>query len=351
MYFNLNNNCHFVRGRSNGIIYNLTIPEMIELSSAESDAIVHSMSNEIRPHDYPFFHELEKMGCGFMSEKRYFIDRIRSINKITLMRPDIYPLNFNIAFLQLTWKCSGNEQECLKHFCAPCRTRKCSTDMAVEQWKGIIDRLHDSAVNGIILTGGDVTMYEGLSELSSYIRKKEIPLSIVLNQYAQNLEKIDKSIPVCIFSCGQTDVKALVTKFSAFSNMTLIHNSPIQMEQKELFAKHSILTVYAPSEMTITKSSLQPCTVDSFFQRRYFESCLSGKMYINADGNVVPCFQVMEKHIGNVLRQDFSEIHQKLISDYWMKPHRHHKCISCERYYGCPVCSFMNPDKVCSYIP
>lgn len=351
MYFNLNNDCHFVRGKSNGIIYNLTIPEIIELSPAESDLMIHSISNEISSENYNFFCELGKMGYGFISENKYFIDRIRAFNKISLTRPDIFPLNLNIAFLQLTGKCNGNDQECFNRFCAPCRKHKCSSDMSVEKWKLIIDYLCKSAVKSVILTGGDVTMYEDLSELISYIRQKNIPISVVLNLHAQNLEKIDSSIPVYIYSCGQVNVALLIEKFSAFSSKTLIHNRPLEVSEKKMLDKHSIFTAYAPSKMIITKSSLQPCIINSFFQKKYFNSCLLGKMYIDAEGNIVPCFQVIEKHIGNIFQNDFFEIYQKLISEYWMKPHKHYKCTLCERYYGCSVCSFMNPDKICSYIP
>lgn len=349
MFFNLNNSCYFIKGNVKGVIYNLESREIVSLSQEESEVLWNAKDAEMDVN-IPVLKELVASGWGFFSDKLYFVDKIRPYSRVTLMRADLRIPQFDVAFLQLTNQCHGSSENCRKKFCTPCRTDDVKSDfMSAEKWKQIIDNLFVAKVRSLILTGGDVTLHDGLTEIIDYIFQKRLPFSVVLHPAARHLEKIDRNIPIQVYTCDMQNAALLLKRFGDFKSVTIMYNQPMSEGDRVLLEKSSFKMIYTSAEVRITQRSIRPCNVDQFFRRKNYNDCLNGKMFINFRGDVIPCLQSQGICLGNVFEENFDLIYRKLIVKGWNARCVQPKCNACEWYYGCSVCMFMDPDKICQY--
>lgn len=97
------------------------------------------------------------------------------------------PLRMDLA---LTFKCQNNCVHCYAG--GPHETEELNT----EQWKEVIDRVHDIGVFIVTFTGGEPTLREDLPELLLYAQKKGIVTGLITNgrrlkdkKYVEQLEK------------------------------------------------------------------------------------------------------------------------------------------------------------------
>lgn len=82
------------------------------------------------------------------------------------------PLRMDLA---LTFKCQNNCVHCYAG--GPHETEELNT----EQWKEVIDRVHDIGVFIVTFTGGEPTLREDLPELLLYAQKKGIVTGLITN--------------------------------------------------------------------------------------------------------------------------------------------------------------------------
>jgi radical SAM protein with 4Fe4S-binding SPASM domain len=97
------------------------------------------------------------------------------------------PLRFDLA---LTFRCTNNCVHCYAG--GPHETPELTT----EQWKAVVDRLHEIGVFIVTFTGGEPTLREDLPELLRYVQNKGIVSGLITNgrklkdkTYVETLEK------------------------------------------------------------------------------------------------------------------------------------------------------------------
>lgn len=72
-------------------------------------------------------------------------------------------------------------QRCNLH-CTHCPwTNKITNDLPLSKWKGIIDNLYERGVAGIVIEGGEPTLYEGLDEILKYVKSKNLYAILITN--------------------------------------------------------------------------------------------------------------------------------------------------------------------------
>jgi MoaA/NifB/PqqE/SkfB family radical SAM enzyme len=332
------------------VIYNLITGDAIHLDMAETESMSKTQNGEECTRD-PVFLELCDMGWGFISENRYYIDKLRSYNNLLLLRPDLKPPTLRVAFLQLNNECNYSYQHCRSMFCTPCRqAAKPSGPLSLTDWREVVDLLHFAGAEQIVITGGDVTLYDGLKELIDYIVLKPINVSVILNPQSALINKIPRYVPLKIYLCTACVSELLIERFAEYNNVSVLCNEEINADSKQklIDADFDVVSVMS-HDIKIQRGSLTPCYLGEYFNKKDNDNCLNGKMYIDSEGQIVPCFQSDSARVGSVLDGNFQKAYRTLVMDYWKKPVSHVKCNDCEWHFGCPVCAFMIPERQCAY--
>jgi len=349
MYFNLASECYFVRGNESSVIYNLLTGEAMHLDQAET-AVMQRIHEGKECEQNGFVAELAGGGWGFFSENRYFIDKLRPYTNYMLLRPDLNPPELNVVFLQLTDKCGSSHEFCRKMFCTPCRTGTGDAhELSLDHCREIIRHLSESGAKNIILTGGDLTSYEMLEAVVGHVISNGIRCSILVNSEGDFTKPLPHTVPIMAYICNADKADELILAMSGQKNVTMICpntlGAEIRNKIKQFNFSISSINVHNPA---ITAQNLKPCHMDDFFNKKDHNACLNGRMFIDAQGNLVPCFQDPDTPIGNVMKDDFPTLYRKLITNYWKRKECRPKCAACEWFYACPVCMYMNPETVCS---
>lgn len=352
MYFSLLNHCILVVGAERGVIYNLKERKAIELEKETCELVAYAekgnaLNDGMKKSDALL--RLAEIGWGFFSEQRYFVDKIRPYNHFTLTRPDLAPQNPQIAYLQLNHTCRIGAKECGKRFCAPCRCTDEGTDvLTLEQWIDIAERLYHAGVRKFFLTGGDVLEYEELSQLCSYMRKLGVIPVLIVNHADERLHVMDKDIPLIIYLCAdkQSDDEIKVVT-GEFEHVTVLSDSA-SLAGSAFEAGGKIRSVHVKNKAVIDKKDFVIPGVEEFYQRKDRDLCLLGKVFVKSNADVVPCFQMGENKVGNLLNDSVRVIVHSLSEKYWRSDTKKDAgCISCEWFYACPVCKGMSAEKVC----
>ena len=104
-----------------------------------------------------------------MNRKSRWYYYIREL-KWTLLR-DRSPI---VAAIKITQRCNLH--------CTHCTwSNRITKDLPLSDWKGIIDSLYKSGVAGIVLEGGEPTLYEGVNEIVEYVKSKNLYAILITN--------------------------------------------------------------------------------------------------------------------------------------------------------------------------
>ena len=79
-YFQLNPECYLITGAHRSLIHNLLTGKILWLDANNTKQILLAEAgNEVNENESTFT-ELEKLGWGFFSDSKYFVDKLRSTN-------------------------------------------------------------------------------------------------------------------------------------------------------------------------------------------------------------------------------------------------------------------------------
>ncbi len=119
------------------------------------------------------------------------------------------PMRMDLA---LTFTCQNNCAHCYAG--GPHKTDELTT----EQWKRVIDRLHDIGVFIVTFTGGEPTLREDLPDLLQYVQNKGIVAGLVTNgrrlkdkNYVKTLEKVGLDFVQVTLESHRSEVHDLMT--------------------------------------------------------------------------------------------------------------------------------------------
>jgi MoaA/NifB/PqqE/SkfB family radical SAM enzyme len=79
-----------------------------------------------------------------------------------------------VAAIKITQRCNLHCKHCTW-------TNKITKDLPISEWKGIIDNLYEKGVAGIVIEGGEPTLYEGIEEIVEYVKSKNLYAILITN--------------------------------------------------------------------------------------------------------------------------------------------------------------------------
>ena len=154
MYFRLNPECYFVKGKKCGAIYNLIEGNRYALDQKESEIVdSYERNNSIKREDEEFLKKLKELCLGNFYVKRVYIEKLRLSSPIEESQPG-HPPQLNRAFLEINNSCNRNCWFCGYHGikrswgCMGCnKWEEDGETLTTERWKEILDELKDLDCN------------------------------------------------------------------------------------------------------------------------------------------------------------------------------------------------------------
>lgn len=349
-YFQLNPECYLITGAHRSLIHNLLTGKILWLDANNTKQILLAEAgNEVNENESTFT-ELEKLGWGFFSDSKYFVDKLRSTNiynetKIWKNSPNLF-----FATIQLNTECNSNCSFCNNIFCPICIKNSYKTIMDKDMFFELINGCIFYGLKEVLLTGGEPLLHPNICEICSYIEDRNISLSIKTNGLIKPIN-FPQDTKFIILLDNFNDFDKIISNYKGYKNVTILTNKRNDNLALPRLPEGWAVQFFA-TNLIINKETMKGTNLDEFFLKKLNNPCLFSKLTVLSDGSVVPCLQNKKQIIGNVKNDEFSQIIKKLSLDYWSKPigeRKFGKCKKCEFKYACNSCIFADCDKLCSY--
>lgn len=338
MYYRLIPEVYLVKGSKNAILTNVLTGEIISINSQIKDLIEKAECNYNFSEEIYELDEVCKLKWMQKKDKAIFVEKIRFTNVFNKKRAWKYLPDVQLIILQLTTECSKlcNIEKCYDNFCPMCITSDIKdNNLTYIEWSAIIDQLTQLSSNKVILTGGNPILHKEFEKIYNYcvVKFKEVYIHINdvddINRCPNN-----SNVFITLFNEYQREKY----KKSHFKNKNII---PLyEYDMKDKFENGININLSNPE---ISKSSfMNNISLGESFTRRMYDSCLTGKLTILNNGDLVPCLGLHVKKIGNVLSDNIIELIRNLYYAYWEKDvdsREDQKCYKCEFRYNCVSCS------------
>jgi len=79
-----------------------------------------------------------------------------------------------VAAIKITQRCNLHCKHCTW-------TNKVTKDLPLSEWKTIIDKLQEKGVAGIVIEGGEPTLYDGVDKIVEYVKSKNLYAILITN--------------------------------------------------------------------------------------------------------------------------------------------------------------------------
>lgn len=347
MYFRLNPECYFVKGKARGAVYDLIEGDIYSLEPEETEIIERAERNEnIEMSD--LLKKMEDLHIGKFYERPVYIEKLRVGSPIEEYQPG-HPPGINRAFLEISnsctrdcWFCGG--QRSLG--CMGCNVWPQDGEMSTKRWIELIDQLVDLGCKELFISGGDLTPWERTENVLDYAKTKA---KIYVKIHKDFLREMEGITPVI-----QLDINDEPPETDGFFILTTEGFIPDSLLERSMVDYVSNF----PSKRKIPKTNLY-----QFFHNSKLHPCLGGSITITCNGNVIPCPMLREKVIGNVEKEELYDLFgekKEEIEKYWNLTLDHvEKCKMCEFRYACTDCRALEKKltgdlygkKLCNYDP
>ncbi|AIQ21163.1 hypothetical protein H70357_34130 [Paenibacillus sp. FSL H7-0357] len=350
-YFNLYPECYLEVGEKNSVIHNLLQERMVVLDEESTQLLLKCEKNELVSTDEKLVKELSNMGWGFFSDTKIFIDKLRTVNVFNQKKFWKDTPVISSAVLQLTNQCNLDCSFCSSAFCPMCiKLENNTNDMRVEDWYKLIDELNFFGVTNLVLTGGEPAIFPQVVDIVNYGLNKQINITISTNGLIKiNELPLETHLYINLFDSA--DLGQVTTNYDSYDNVTIalidIDFLPVAIKQSWRSVRTSL------QNPVIKESSIIKTGMNKFFIKKMNDWCLSGRVTICHNGDVISCLGKQDEVVGNVNKMGISSILKILVEEYWNKPvytkDTSGKCIRCEFKYACNACNKVNIEKSCEY--
>ena len=79
-----------------------------------------------------------------------------------------------VAAIKITQRCNLHCKHCTW-------SNRITKDLPISEWKSIIDNLYEVGVAGIVIEGGEPTLYKGIEEIVEYVKSKNLYAILITN--------------------------------------------------------------------------------------------------------------------------------------------------------------------------
>jgi len=299
--------------------------------------------------DEKTYKELENLGWGFFSESKYFIDKLRTTNVFNENKTWKNSPNLIFATVQITNECNSKCEFCDKFFCPVCIKNNDKQYIDKNILLDIVDSCKFYGLREILLTGGEPLLHPDFQYICSSILKKGISVSIKTSGLMKM--KFPTDVKLIILLDNVNNLNRIINNYKSYKNITILKVLEENTSFKPILPEGWKLS-FCMGEQCISKKHLKGLSLDEFFLKKLSDHCLTSKITIKSDGDVVPCLQRYNEIVGNIKNDEFSQIIKNLSEKYWSKPidqRKTGKCLKCEFMYACNACVYTNCEKSCDY--
>ncbi|GAB6055790.1 hypothetical protein JCM15415_11060 [Methanobacterium movens] len=371
MYFRLNPECYFIKGRNNGAIFDLIEGKTYSLNSEETGILSLCENNLPITQDYELLFQLKDLCLGNFYKEKPYIQKI----KIDPSNDDEYQnLEFYRAYLEINNSCN---KDC--NFCGSPTKRSlgclgCNkwdgkeVSLDIERWKEIIDELVNLGCQEIYIKGGDLTLdWAKTLEILDYVNGKFLNIQITLNEYNISkdiIQDIDNRANLII---QIEDIKHIGTFENATYILIVYDSDPLKYENldnenvlKDYIIEKSRINNVLPA---ISKKTFPHFDLKQFLNNIEYHPCLGHIITISYDGKVLICPMMRSNVIGdlksNNLHEIFKEEYERIKKFWKCTLDNIEKCTECEFRYACMDCRALeevltenfNKKALCDYNP
>jgi radical SAM protein with 4Fe4S-binding SPASM domain len=358
-YFNLNPECFLVPGKSRSAVYNLNNGKIILLDQIQTKALIHSESKQGITESAEIYEYLAMKKWGFFSDHAVYIDKVRPTNIFRQRRFWLETPMFRTLIIQITQECNQQCKNCGKTFCPVCTSAskldgRIHSVLTTEAWVAIIQNAAAHGVCGVLFTGGECLLYDGITQLISESINLGLSVSLQTNGRL-SLDKIPQEVTISVLCNKDSACESIFENIANRRQVSILFQD---MEPDKFMAEAKqgwIIRRISSQQSKIDKNTMSDCALDRFFYKKTRDPCLNGKMFVLPDGSIVPCFQKIDTPLGNLAHGDFTELYRLLIQQYWhaslAEQTQGKKCASCELVYACAACRFSDVENNCLYNP
>lgn len=394
-YFRLFPDCHYEKGISNGLIYNLSESETIHLNENESNIIDKLLGNkkiEELSNDSvckSLIDRLIKQGCGAIYEQAVFAETYAPNNEWTVEGLIEQPPLLKTAYLQLSDKCNANCSFCNDRLsykvqgCNSCiRWNRSTNKIEQEDFYSALEFLSNLQVMHVTFVGGNPLLeWEYLVGVADYLgsrnpnisfrvntngfglnieiaqKAKEMGISFLFTIFADSPEKyyeitgtqgLFESLTNAINICREFYIPYSVNLLLLESNKDYFLEMQAFVKQiggMQLFATEIISKTNLLKKLTTLptgRDRIERIDVGEFFSRKKFNTCVNGSIAISSDGVVTIC-PGWEEQLLQLPHDSLCSIFKdKSINKHWFYTKKEVPvCGDCEYKFLCSDCSVL----------
>ena len=367
MYFRLNPECYFVKGKRCGSIYDLIEGNIYSLNQEETK-IAESCEKNDPVVENDFLKKLKELCVGNFYDKQVYIQKLR----LGTPKEEMQPPAFYRAFLEISNLCNRNCWFCgyygIKRNlgCLGCnKWNENGEALKVKRWKSLLDELKDLNCTNIFLTGGDLTLaWDKTLEILDFANKKFNKVYITLHEksFYEDIRKdlANKAQPIIQTENPSLQSENLILLLSIrpeeFENLKIEKNVTIDFVSEDFNS--------LPSNLSITsKRKIPKVNAYRFFHNIEYHPCLGNTLTISYAGKVLPCPMMRNYSLGSIKNKELYKIFERgkeEINKFWNLTLDHiEKCKKCEFRYACSDCRALEEKltgkldgkRLCNYDP
>jgi radical SAM protein with 4Fe4S-binding SPASM domain len=352
MYFRLNPECYFIKGKQHGAIYDLIEGDVYALDSKESQKIEECENNEIIDSADPFLLELKKRVVGNFYDKKVFIEKLRLGSPIADYQQGVPP-NLARAFLEMGNSCDQSCGYC--GYNGVSRSMGClgcniwdenGTPVSMDRWKELIDELHLLHCQSLFIKGGNLTKnWEKTREILEYTDKKFKNIFVITHK-AHFSEEVRDSLKNKANLIIQIDSLSDIDAQYEYLLMTDCQNANDIFENLPNNVIVDIISRNFNSPQLGSRVSpnrnINKTNLEWFTHNNKLHPCLGNSITISWSGEVLPCPMMRKYSLGNIKERKlwtFLRGTPDSIQEYWnLSLNKLQKCKNCEFRYACTDC-------------
>lgn len=368
--FEINKDIIFVKGFTNGAIYNFNDNKVYSVNKSACNIIERYINNSNIESDINYLNILtrHKLISKSFLPSPYLI---KNTNKITL----------EMTWIEITQSCNLRCIHCYEgtsHVNSP-------KSLSLDQWKNVIDQLYGLNIKRLIIIGGEpccssiicdiidyastykinITLFTNATLISDDILKciikNKIQVKISIYGYCSKIHDSITGIPGSFNKTVSTIKKLISAKIKVFSAFIVMKENEQFVDKTIAFIKNlgmyysrydiirktwkGTQTKHIPIQKNILKYVYRTkpnfkTTKENFIKNIFHNSCWYGKISIMDNGDVIPCEFERSFIYGNVLKQSIKEIitNQRTKSRWFFNFSKISECKYCEFRYACQDC-------------
>lgn len=349
MYFRLNPECYFVRGKVLSAVYDLIDKKIYMLDSQETDVLTSCEKNDLVSEDEQILKDFKALRLGNFYPNKMYITKLRDRS---FRESDLNPPELNRAFLELNNICKRDCWFCgyygIKRSsgCIGCnKWKENGKNLTTKRWKEILDELNNLECQNIFLKGGDLTLsWDSTMDILDYASDMFSNIYITLHQQSVS-EAIMDDLANKSKLIIQTENLNDTLSDDIIYLLTLRPWDKMTLDGDVVEGKNKLIDFIIDDASSLKNSkqmAFMAADISTFCHKMKYHPCLGCTIAISFDGRVMPCPMMRNHSLGNVRDKPLHTIFETKMDDlnkYWMlNLDNIDRCKDCELRYACGDC-------------